>query len=212
MPRPQRERLAPRMRSRSPRPRPCNVSFPTTCTRRPRMLSSSLTQPFATAILQRLVGLPVTAKRISQAPLKFSGPTGTHTFRILPQPRAPKVVLYDQYDNGNGAATSSQDFEAANDPFDSFNADDFVVPAGQTWNITEVDAQGAYFNGAGPADSFHVFIYQDAGGLPGTLVYSATNQPYTGGPTDFVINLGSPACTRVRALIGFLCSAAWTSQ
>jgi hypothetical protein len=97
-----------------------------------------------------------TAKRISQAPLKFSGPTGTHTFRILPQPRAPKVVLYDQYDNGSGAATSSQDFEAANDPFDSFNADDFVVPAGQTWNITEVDAQGAYFNGAGPADSFHV--------------------------------------------------------
>jgi hypothetical protein len=138
---------------------------------------------------------PLTAasKRVSQAPLKSSGPIGTYTFRILPQPKAPNVVLYDQYDNGNGTATSSQDFETAFDTFDDFNADDFVVPAGQTWNITEVDAQGAYFNGPGPAVSFHVFIYQDAGGLPGTQVYAAMNQSYTGGPTDFVINLASAA-------------------
>jgi hypothetical protein len=110
----------------------------------------------------------------------------------IPAPAAPNVVLYDQYDNAGLYATSSQDFEAAYDAFDDFVADDFVVPSGETWNVDEVDVQGVYFNGAGPSVSFHVFIYQDAGGLPGTQVYSALDQSYTGGP-DFVITLSTPA-------------------
>ena len=57
-----------------------------------------------------------------------------------------------------------------NDPFDSFAADDFVVPAGQTWNITEVDVAGEYSVGGGPAASFNVFFYADCATLPGTLV------------------------------------------
>jgi N-acetylneuraminic acid mutarotase len=121
-------------------------------------------------------------------------PTTGPKFRNLPQPKLPSVVLYDQYDNAGTNATSSQDFEAAFDPFDDFTADDFVVPAGQTWNVSEVDVQGTYDGFTGPALSFHVFFYQDSGGLPGTQVYAAMDQPYTtSNNIDFVINLSVPA-------------------
>ncbi|MGH7993372.1 MAG: Kelch repeat-containing protein, partial [Limisphaerales bacterium] len=107
-------------------------------------------------------------------------------------PAAPQVVLYDQLNNPGTLSTNSQDFEAANDPFDDFLADDFVVPGGQNWSITEVDAEGVYFNGPGPAASFNVFFYQDSGGLPGAQAYSATGQAYVNNAGVFQITL-SPA-------------------
>lgn len=110
----------------------------------------------------------------------------------LPAPDAPLVVLYDQYNNAGANSTVSQDFEAANNAFDNQLADDFVVPAGQTWTVNEVDVQGMYFNGPGPAASFNVFFYQDSGTLPGTLVYTATGLSYSGNP-NFVIPLTTPA-------------------
>ena len=97
----------------------------------------------------------------SQVPTKHSEP-GVPSFRITPVPKFPAVTLYDQLNNAGTVSTGSQDFEAVFDAFDDFTADDFVVPAGQTWNITEVDVQGVYFNGPGPAASFHVFIYQNS--------------------------------------------------
>ena len=45
--------------------------------------------------------------------------------------------------------------------FNSDLADDFVVPAGQTWNVQSIDADGAYFPFNGPANSFNVFFYAD---------------------------------------------------
>ena len=69
---------------------------------------------------------------------------------IPPIPAAPAVILYDQTDNpaptpppppSNGVITS-QDYEPKFDNYDSFAADDFVVPEGQIWNITEVDVIG----------------------------------------------------------------------
>jgi hypothetical protein len=101
-------------------------------------------------------------------------------------------VLYDQYDSAGTTASVSQDFETVNDAYDSQLADDFVVPSGQTWTINEVDVQGLYFNGPGPADSFNVWFYQNNGTLPGTQVYQATGLAYSGNP-DFVIPLTSPA-------------------
>ena len=109
-----------------------------------------------------------------------------------PTPTAtPGTVLYDQYDN---FATSepvnipSLDAETALDFFDSQVADDFVVPAGQVWQVTEVDVLGDYDSG-GPANSFHVFFYQNgAGDLPGNLIASRLENPYTG-DNDFVITL-----------------------
>src|SRR5437660_5025177 len=39
------------------------------------------------------------SKRTSQVPKTTSGPSGAHLLRILPQPKLPRVVLYDQYNN-----------------------------------------------------------------------------------------------------------------
>jgi hypothetical protein len=117
-------------------------------------------------------------------PLSRARATGVDAIVIPP--------LYDQYDNPGANATVSQDFETANDAFSNFLADDFVVPAGQTWQVTEVDVQGVYFNGPGPAASFNVFFYTNgAGNLPeGAPVYTATGQSYTElVPPNFVIPL-----------------------
>jgi Kelch motif/Galactose oxidase, central domain len=114
--------------------------------------------------------------------------------RVLPMPKSPSVVLHDQYDNATTEEPvdiTSQDAEIAFDFFDSQAADDFIVPAGQTWEISEVDVLGRY-DGPGPAESFHVFFYDDgAGNLPGTLIESRPANPYTGN-SDFIITLTSP--------------------
>jgi hypothetical protein len=125
-------------------------------------------------------------------PPRTSSATHLPALRFLPQPKLPRVVLYDQYNNAGANATSSQDFEAAFDPFDSFTADDFVVPGGQSWSVESVDADGVYFNGFGPAASFHVFFYSDSAGLPGALVATRSAQPYVQGGSTFSVTL-SPA-------------------
>lgn len=108
-------------------------------------------------------------------------------------PDAPLAVLYDQYNNQGTQGTNSQKFEAANATFDNQAADDFVVPAGQVWNVNQVDVAGLYFNGAGPAASFNVTFYSNtAGNLPGTAVTncSFTAASYTNVPaSNFTINL-----------------------
>src|SRR5215472_11406572 len=134
------------------------------------------------------------AKKRPSSPTKSYRSRSPVFARTLSAPKLPAVVLYDQYNNAGTAATSSQDFEAADDAFDDFTADDFVVPAGQTWNVSEIDIQGTYDGFPGPAVAFHVFFYQDSGGLPGAQVYSAMNQSYTtGNNVDFVINLSTAA-------------------
>src|SRR5215204_3063413 len=62
--------------------------------------------------------------------LAEEGPTPTPT---------PGTVLYDQYDNfatKEPVNIPSQDAKTALDFFDSQAADDFIVPAGQTWQVT----------------------------------------------------------------------------
>ena len=115
-----------------------------------------------------------------------------HEQFVAPPVRVGTVVLYDQYDNPAAFDVTSQDFEPAFDAFDSQGADDFVVPAGQTWSIEGVDVDGTY-NG-GPAASFHVSFYADAGTLPGALACSRLANPFTVGPAggDAVITLTSP--------------------
>ena len=134
----------------------------------------------------------IPAMDASQLPKASTGPIGVPSFRVMPVPKLPAVTLYDQYNNAGTSASSSQDFETAFDAFDDFVADDFVVPGGQTWNISEVDVQGLYFNctTCGPAVSFNVFFYQDSATLPGTLVATRLANTYTG-TTDFVITLSS---------------------
>ena len=70
--------------------------------------------------------------RTSQVPLRNISTLNAHAIRVPRQPKAPQVVLYDQYDNATGEATGSQEFPDFPD-FDDFTAEDFVVPAGETW-------------------------------------------------------------------------------
>ena len=118
---------------------------------------------------------------------------------IPPIPAAPAIILYDQMNNpaptpppppSNGVITS-QDYEPEFDNYDSFAADDFVVPEGQIWNITEVDVIGEASEPPVPPDSFHVFFYADSRTLPGTLVASRLANPYSGF-VSFLITLTSP--------------------
>jgi len=130
-------------------------------------------------------------------------------------PKDPQVVLYDQYDNASAIGTLSSTFT----DFPAFNsdlADDFVVPTAQTWNVQSIDADGAYFIGAGPANSFNVFFYTDNAGLPGAQVYSATNQPFSVVGTTFSVTLPSVAVltegtywVEIQANMTFVPNGAW---
>src|SRR6266566_1256753 len=130
----------------------------------------------------------------SQPPMFSSGPGGAHALPSLPPPQAPQVVLYDQYNNAGTNATSSQDFEASLDAFDDELADDFVVPGGQSWSVESIDADGVYFNGAGPAQNFNVRFYTNSGGLPGTLVESRIGMSYTQSGSTFSVTISPAVC------------------
>jgi len=83
-------------------------------------------------------------------------------------------VLWDQTDNGAATSTTSQNFEAKLDGFDSEVADDFMVPSGRSWSVTHVNVSGNYFAGVGPADSVNVVFY-NIGTLPGNAVCTFNN-------------------------------------
>lgn len=89
------------------------------------------------------------------------------------------TVLYDQTNNPAATSTLSQNFPDF-PTSSSYTADDFVVPAGQTWTIQQVNATAVYFNGAGPATNFNVLFYTDSATLPAVAaVYTANNLAYT---------------------------------
>src|SRR5215510_351038 len=87
-----------------------------------------------------------------------ANPSGPIVDMALPETGATPTrtlgnILYDQYDNFSTEKTPnipSQDAETALDFFDSQAADDFFVPPGQTWQVTEVDVRAEY-DSAGPA-------------------------------------------------------------
>jgi len=103
-------------------------------------------------------------------------------------------VLYEQMANAGPNSNTSQNFETGFDTYDNQGADDFVIPAGESWTIESVDVLGAYFNGTGPAVSFNVFFYNNAAGFPGTVAAQALNAVYTdpGGLGSATVTL-SPA-------------------
>ena len=109
---------------------------------------------------------------------------------------APSAVLYDQTDNPASSAIISQDNEPENDIYDCQAAADFQVPDGFTWKVTKITTPGEY-QGFGTAQSLHVTVYANSGGLPGP---SVCEYPFvtvfTGGSTGtFVITLPVTGCT-----------------
>jgi len=108
----------------------------------------------------------------------------------LPQIPGGTPILYDQINSCGTNATSSQNFEAANDAFDDELADDFVV-TGPIWQISQVNVSGVYFNGPGPLSSVNVRFYANSGCLPtGAPLCSFLNvAPTSGGLPSLVIDL-----------------------
>jgi len=73
----------------------------------------------------------------------------------------PYTMLWNQNSN-YGSGVNSQVYESSMQQYDDFAADDFVVPAGQTWTVTELDVTGAYVGGSGPASSETIWIYRSS--------------------------------------------------
>ncbi len=107
------------------------------------------------------------------------------------------AVLYDQSGSASSQFITVQDFEPANDQYDSQAADDFAVPQNVAWIINTVEVLGHY-DGTGTctADSVDIWFYRDGGtGLPGAQIYNATVLPSNGlidTSGNFVITLSSP--------------------
>ena len=122
--------------------------------------------------------------------------TATATATATCSPPGTPHVLYDQNDNPapTPGGIVSQDFEWGNThPLDAYAADDFVVPAGQTWYVTQVMAVGEYDNGGIPADSFTVWFLRDEGTLPeGRVLDSRYSCTYVDAAGTFTITLPTP--------------------
>jgi Ca2+-binding RTX toxin-like protein len=112
-----------------------------------------------------------------------------------PVPNGVATPLYSQLDNASTTSITSQNFEAANDAFDNQAADDFVVPAGQSWDVTSLEIPGQYFNGTGPAGSVNVSLWTNATSLPGTQVFALDNAVITSGASsgNFSVRVNPPA-------------------
>ena len=80
-------------------------------------------------------------------------------------------VLLNQIDETSPESINSQNFNPANDAFDAMTADDFVVPAGETWQLDSALVRGIN-TGTTPATSADVKIFADAAGMPGAEVFS----------------------------------------
>jgi len=80
-------------------------------------------------------------------------------------------MLYNQ-NNHYGYAIVSQNFTSGSQGTadNAAAADDFVVPKGETWKVTEVDVTGEYFYLSGPATSEVMTFYKNENGHPGTVL------------------------------------------
>ncbi|HWA89963.1 MAG TPA: hypothetical protein VG889_08000 [Rhizomicrobium sp.] len=111
-------------------------------------------------------------------------------------------VLYDQNDDAQGFSDTSQNFESSLDAYDNQGADDFTVPDGVTWKVSEVDVSGLYFKGSGPASgvasSENVTFYKGTKKGPKTQIASVTATGDDDGLGNFVISLGKHNTVKLK--------------
>lgn len=99
-------------------------------------------------------------------------------FHITFPAKHPPGTIYSQRDNDNGIGIVSQKFtDFGGGTYDAQGADDFITNGKAA--IKEVIADGVYFNGSGPADSWNVTVYKDNGGIPGNAVGTCNSTHYT---------------------------------
>jgi hypothetical protein len=155
---------------------------------------------------QLVAGLGLAAMGIAVA-VVASGPATAGSSRVSPMHRSPQSSLTSQPlatgsacarqdDNDNGVGVISQNFEADFDAYDSRGADDFAIK--RRCVVREVDVNGAYFTGIGPAVSVHVTFYLDDGRAPGERIVSQNHLDYRdpSGLGNFRIPLTVPVTFR----------------
>jgi hypothetical protein len=122
----------------------------------------------------------------------FHGPEANPVVRHSPG----KQVLYTQNSDSSFAYVNSQNYTSGVTADNDQAADDFIVPSGETWKVTEVDVTGCCSGAASITEN--VYFYKDKNGAPGRLVRhgSFTNLSGTGNPS-FAISLGTGV--RLRA-------------
>jgi hypothetical protein len=112
----------------------------------------------------------------------------------------------------------SQKFEPKFRRFKSLAAESFRCAGSGTFELTQVNVVGSYFNGPGPADSVTVKIYPDKAGEPDddTVLCSYPDLTYTNGPS-FNVVLPQPCAVasgqtywlNVRANMAFAQGGQW---
>ena len=111
---------------------------------------------------------PVNSRTMQQPAPRIRVAAGS--FRDRDRPGGHSTVLYSQYNQPGEVAVSSQNFGPPLAAADSQAADDFIVPAGETWVIEQVEVAGAYSADGGEPTSVNLFFYNDAGALPGEAI------------------------------------------
>lgn len=83
-------------------------------------------------------------------------------------------VIYDQLSEIGQNYMSSHAFtDPGSADYITYAADDFIVPAGESWNIAYVDIAGAYFEWNGNAiDALDLTFYSDDNGIPGAALHT----------------------------------------
>ena len=126
--------------------------------------------------MKQLVLATAAVLALSAASIASAGPalTSAGSGKKATPPAATAGTLYSQNGTDSGIGIVSQNFESSFDIYDARAADDFKVPSGHVWKVTEVDVTGVYFNGSGPAASENVTFYKNAKGLPGAVLHDYT--------------------------------------
>jgi hypothetical protein len=101
------------------------------------------------------------------------------------------AVLHDQTNSVGFNVYSSEDFQSSQDPIDSWIADDFTVPTGQSWTLSQMDVLGE--DDGGPPPFVNIFIYANSGTLPGGELFHQSHVPAIGYPNYSAPITGAPS-------------------
>jgi hypothetical protein len=136
----------------------------------------------AGAVLAAVGGLaPANATSVQRA-ARGTGSAGA--------PLSTQTVLVNRIGNPGTYSILSQTFtDSGFDIYDSQLADDFAVPSTLTkgWIVKGMRAVGIFFNGSGVCDSETVTIYNDAAGLPGSVVATRTGAGTLSGSATYTL-------------------------
>jgi hypothetical protein len=101
-----------------------------------------------------------------------------------PVQAAPHTILYSQFDNFSGTAAKSANAPYHWDAYDSWAADDFVVPRGETWHITKIEFEVSLWVPKSTVGAVNVYIFTTLNGAPGVPLSVELNVGPSSGSQD----------------------------